>query len=94
MAFPSKKPNIGIMLGISPKGPREEPPPAYSGMKKPPMADPAADPMQGQEGEGMCSVTCPKCGEQIQLQITPDAGGMDGGDPSDQGAAPDMGDAG
>lgn len=66
---PNKKSGIGIMLGISPKGPREEPPPAYGGAKDAP--EPAADPMEGGEGEGMCSVMCPKCGEALQLQVVP-----------------------
>ncbi len=67
---PSKKSGMSVMLGIAPKGPREEPPPAYSGAKAPPPDPDAA--MEGAEGgEGMCSVMCPKCGEALQLQVMP-----------------------
>ncbi len=76
MAFPpSKKPGMGVMLGIAPRPARDEPPPAYAGAKG---AAPDPDAAQeGQEGDGMCSVMCPKCGESIPLQITADAGGAE-----------------
>lgn len=73
---PSKKPGMSVMLGIGKPAPREAPPPAYGGANDAP--DPAMEGAEG--GDGMCSTTCPKCGESYQIQVVPmpDAGADDG----------------
>ncbi len=65
MAFPSKKPDMSVILGIGGKKPTEQAPPPYE------ATAPAADPMEGAEGEGMCSIMCPKCGEPMNLVVQP-----------------------
>lgn len=79
---------MGAMLGIAPRSAPEAPPPAYAGAKAPPP-DPNA-PMEGQEGEGMCSVMCPKCGESIPLTISADAGGTEPEETAEAAPAPEM----
>lgn len=70
MPFPQKKPGLSMILGIGgPKPKSEAPPPAYGGANDAPDPDAATEGAEG--GDGMCSTTCPKCGESYQLQVTP-----------------------
>jgi hypothetical protein len=64
------KPNISVMLGVAKGKPSGGPPPSYGG-GSPAATAPPTDPMEGAENEGACSITCPKCGEMLNLTVQP-----------------------
>lgn len=64
----NKKPDMSVILGIGGKPKPAEAPPPYMGNETPDE--------ENAEGGGMCSIMCPKCGEEIPLTVSADAGEM------------------